>query len=149
MKASLEAESGWRRAVVTGGEGPSGDFREPGISVAPLPWVPASAGKTVWSGFQIRSGKTVREWVPASAGTTVWRGFRIKSGDRGMGARTGYFEGKGLLSLWGWLAIRPPGQGMSTVRATLPAARSSNASLTSSRGLCRVTNSSSFSLPPR
>ena len=125
MKASLEAESGWRRAVVTGGEGPSGDFREPGIRVAPHPW------------------------VPASAGTTVWRGFRIKSGDRGMGARTGYFEGKGLPSLWGWLAIRPPGQGMSTVRATLPAARSSNASLTSSRGLCRVTNSSSFSLPPR
>ena len=35
MRASLEAESGWRRAVVTGGAGPSGDLREPGIRVAP------------------------------------------------------------------------------------------------------------------
>ena len=99
MKAGLGDESGWRRAVVSGGEGPSGDLREPGIRVAPLPWVPASAGKTVWSGFQIRSGKTVREWVPAPAGTKVWRGFRIKSGDGGMVARTGYFMRKGLLRL--------------------------------------------------
>ena len=51
----------------------------------PRPWIPASAGTTVWCGLRIRSGKTVREWVPASAGTTVWRGFRIKSGDGGMG----------------------------------------------------------------
>ena len=61
MKGVPRDESGRRQAVVTGGEGPSGDFREPGIRVAPLPW------------------------VPASAGTTVWRGFRIKSGDGGMG----------------------------------------------------------------
>ena len=51
----------------------------------PRPWIPASAGTTVWRGLRIGSGKTVREWVPASAGTTVWRGFRIKSGDGGMG----------------------------------------------------------------
>ena len=56
MKAALQDETGWRRAVVTGGEGPSGDLREPGIRVAPHPWVPASAGTTVWRGFRIRSG---------------------------------------------------------------------------------------------
>ena len=149
MKASLGDESGWRRAVVTGGEGPSGDFRQPDIRVAPHPWVPAFAGKTVWSGFRIRSGKTVREWVPACAGTTVWRGFRISAGDGGMGSLIGYFEKKGLLSLGSSLVFSPAGQGIRIVRATLPAARSSNASLTSSRGLCRVTNSSSFSLPLR
>ena len=37
---------------------PIWDLRDPGIGVAPRPWVPAFAGKTVGCGFRIRSGTT-------------------------------------------------------------------------------------------
>ena len=49
---------GRRRAIVDGAASPCRGRCDPGIRAAPRPWIPASAGTTVWCGFRIKSGTT-------------------------------------------------------------------------------------------